>query len=346
MRSDGEVLSVAGVTGVSLYEPGALTVVAAAGTPLAEIEAVLAAENQRLAFEPPDYRGLLGTTGAPSIGAVAVGNLSGPRRIQGGAARDFLLGVRFVDGTGTVVKNGGRVMKNVTGYDLVKLMSGSWGALGVVTEVAFKVLPRADHEATVVLRGLTDAVAVQALSAALGSPFDVTGAAHVPQADGGAQTLIRIEGFETSVAYRAGALVDQLASFGAADTVTDGSATLWKDIRDVVRFHAAEGDVWRISVKPTDGPGLVSALGALDVVYDWGGGLIWALMPSGTDVRARMADISGHATLVRANADTVQRLGRFQPEPEAVRRLTDGVRARFDPKGILNPGLTRAAVEA
>ncbi len=160
----GDVVQTGGLSGISLYEPGALTLVVKAGTPLAEIEAALEAEGQRLPFEPMDHRGLLGTDGTPTIGGVVASNASGPRRIQVGACRDFMLGVRFVDGQGTVIKNGGRVMKNVTGYDLVKLLCGSWGTLGVLSEVSLKVLPKPGSAATLTLHGLDVAQAVAAMS--------------------------------------------------------------------------------------------------------------------------------------------------------------------------------------
>jgi len=338
----GEALSTAGLSGVRLYEPGALTLVAGAGTPLAEIEAVLAADSQRLAFEPMDHRGLLGRTGAPTIGGVVAANVSGPRRVQVGAARDFLLGVRFVDGAGQVIKNGGRVMKNVTGYDLVKLMAGSWGTLGVLSEVAFKVLPTTETQATLRLEGLDLVGAVRAMSAALGSPFEVTGAGF----DGGV-VLIRIEGFAGSVDYRAGRLADLLAPFGAVSRVetADQSATIWKAVRDVEAFHGLPGDVWRISVKPSDAPALVDRLGADKVVLDWGGGLIWALMPEGRNLRALSGAFDGHATLVRARDDTKARLGMFQPQSPPLEAISAGLRARFDPRGIFNPGLMQARVK-
>ncbi|SFE29082.1 FAD-binding protein [Roseivivax sediminis] len=333
----GDVVETGGLSGITLYEPGALTLVAGAGTPLAEIEATLAAEGQRLAFEPMDHRGLLGTTGEPTLGGMAAANVSGPRRVVAGACRDFMLGVRFVDGTGAVVKNGGRVMKNVTGYDLVKLMAGSWGTLGVLTELSLKVLPVPETQGTLILKGLTDEAAVAAMARALGSPFEVTGAAHLPAAG---ETCLRLEGFADSVTYR----LERLAAlFPGTDmhreTEAEPVAACWRAIRDVAAFHDAPGDVWQLSVKPSDAPGLVARMGAEDVVYDWGGGLIRARLAPGTDLRARLGAFGGHATLVRGDAATRAALPVFQPETAPVAALSRGLRARFDPKGILNPGL-------
>lgn len=344
---EGEVLSVAGISGVTLYEPGALTLVARAGTPVAEIEATLDAENQMLAFEPMDHRGILGTTGEPTIGGVVAANVSGPRRVQAGACRDYLLGVRFVDARGTAIKNGGRVMKNVTGYDLVKLMAGSRGTLGVLSEVSFKVLPRPETAATVLLTGLSVPDAVKAMSVALKSPFDVSGAAHVPSGlDGEPVTMIRIEGFESSVAYRAMRLKDLLTGFGAAeierrsgDDGGQGVKTGWRWVRDAEMFHVGDGDLWRISVKPTEAPAVADALPDARLLLDWGGRLIWVEVAAGKDVRLALGGIAGHATLVRASNDTKAKLGVFQPEPGPMSALAEGLRRQFDPKGILNPGL-------
>ncbi|MBR2656995.1 MAG: glycolate oxidase subunit GlcE [Loktanella sp.] len=327
-RSTGAALSLAGMTGITLYEPGALTLVARAGTPLAEIEAALAAENQRLAFEPMDHRVLLGTTGEPTIGGMVAANVSGPRRIAVGACRDFMLGVRFVDGAGQIIKNGGRVMKNVTGYDLVKLMTGSYGTLGVLTEVSLKVMPNVETQVTLVLQGLDDARAVAAMAAAMSSPFEVTGAAHDPAAG---RTMLRLEGFAASVDYRAKALAGVLAPFGAV--VVEDDATIWAAIRDVAAFADKPGDVWRLSVKPSDAPALVAKAGARGVIYDWAGGLVWLLCDG--DLRARLGDFAGHATLVRGTADVPV----FQPEPAPIAALAAGLRAKFDPRGIFNPGM-------
>ena len=337
----GEVLSTRGLSGIELYEPGALTIVARAGTPLAEVEVALAAENQRLPFEPMDMRGLLGTRGEPTIGGVVAANASGPRRIQAGACRDSLIGVRFVDGRGTVLKNGGRVMKNVTGYDLVKLLAGSYGTLGVVSEVSFKVLPGIETRACVLLNGLSNGDAVAAMAKALGSPYEVSGAAHTPAGiDGHPVTMLRLEGFSDSVAYRAGKLKELLAAFGDISVETDPERVQagWTWVRDVETFQGREGDVWRISVKPSDGPGIAARAGG-DVLFDWGGGLVWALTAPGSDLRAELGDFAGHATLIRASEETRARLSVFQPEPAPVAALAEGLRRQFDPKGILNPGV-------
>jgi glycolate oxidase FAD binding subunit len=316
-----------------------MTLVVRAGTPMAEVDAALASEGQRLAFEPMDHRALLGTTGEPTIGGAVAANVSGPRRIQVGACRDFLLGVRFVDGQGHVLKNGGRVMKNVTGYDLVKLMAGSYGTLGVMTELSLKVMPVARAMGTLVADGLSDAVAVKALSAALGTPFDVSGAAHVQ----GGSTMVRLEGFAASVAYRATALQAVLASFG--DWVLEmENAQEWRDIRDV-KALSGEGDIWRLSVKPSDAPGLVEKVSGARAVYDWAGGLVWLAVPAGTDVRAALGTFGGHATLIRAEGALKQRLGVFQPQPAPLAAIEAGLRGRFDPRGLFNPGLMGHALQ-
>ena len=315
VAADGEAIDASALTGVRIYEPGSLTLVAGAGTPLAEVEAVLAGQRQRLAFEVPDLRGLLGRQGVSTLGGVAATNASGPRRIQVGACRDQVLGLRFVTGEGVVVKAGGRVMKNVTGLDLSKLLVGAHGRLGVITELAFRV--QAVPEAVVTLIGSRDLVpGLAALRAALGSPMDVSGAAYL-----NGQAMIRIEGMAGSVAYRAEALRTRL---GGDWEIVDAD---WTAVRDVTPFAGRDGNVWRISVKPTDAPHIVQGLEA-EAIFDWGGGLIWLLAPPDLDLRA-MLGTRGHATLMRGTGTT------FHPEAPAVAALTAGLKARFDPKGIL-----------
>ena len=326
-RVEGVGLETGGLSGVRLYEPAALTLVVGAGTALDEVAAVLAGERQRLAFEVPDMRALLGREGVSTIGGVVAANASGPRRVQAGACRDALLGVRFVDGSGTVVKNGGRGMKNVTGYDLVKLMAGSHGTLGVLSEVSFKVQALPEAEATLVLEGLDDVAGLAALRQALGSPFDVSGAARI-----GGRSLVRVEGMTGSVAYRVG----RLRSLLAGDTAVaegEGSAAFWREVRDVAPFAGRAGAVWRLSVVPSAAAGIVAGLGG-EAIWDWGGGLVWLLQPEvrAAEVRATVAG-RGHALLMRGEGPA------FAPEAPEVAALTAGLRARFDPRGILNRGL-------
>ncbi|MEO0937619.1 MAG: FAD-binding protein [Pseudomonadota bacterium] len=337
MAGRGTPLDLSGLSGIETYEPGALTLVVRAGTPLEQVEAALAAEGQRLAFEPADYRGLLGTDGTPTIGGVFAAGISGPRRIAVGAARDFALGVRFVDGTGRVVKNGGRVMKNVTGYDLVKLQCGARGSLGVLTEIALKVLPVPETAASVMLLGQSPEGAVQAMARALGSPFEVTGAAYSPCGlDGTPVTALRVEGFAGSVSYRAAQLAGLFPE--AEVQVEDYPAKVaagWAMIRDCKTLQGVEGDIWRLSVKPSDAPAVLQSLAPQHYLLDWAGGLIWAAVPAGTDVRAAM-HVPGHATRVRGAGPGPQ----VHPADAGVARLEAGLRAQFDPRGLFSAQLT------
>jgi len=342
-------LSTTGLAGVTLYEPAELVLSARAGTPLADVDKLLVAKGQRLPFEPMDHRALLGTSGEPTIGSVVAVNVSGPRRIQAGAARDSLIGVRAVTGRGDIVKSGGRVMKNVTGYDLVKFLAGSYGTLAVLSEVTFKVLPAPEAELTLILSGLDDESAVAAMAAALCSPFSVTGAAHLPanSADP-SRTFVRLEGFAASVADRSTRLTNHLAEFGPAERLEgDFSAELWRGIRDVQRLGLlATLPVWRISTRPTDAPAMVETIRRsfdCQVLYDWGGGLVWLGGGAGEDggaavVRAAVATVGGHATLVRAPQDIRAAVDVFQPIDPALMDLTRRLKQTFDPVGVLNPG--------
>ena len=356
------LLSLSAFRGISLYEPEELVLSAGPGTPMSDITEALTAARQELAFEPPDYGMLLG--GEPNEGTLAGAiacNFSGPRRIKAGAARDHFLGFSAVSGRGEAFKSGGRVVKNVTGYDLCKLMCGSWGTLGVMTELTVKVLPAADKTWTVLVFGLDAATAGRAMTEALQSSHEVSGAAYLPgpltgastvsyvSAAGGSVTAIRIEGPGPSVEYRCAALRRQLGALGDTEELhSHNSFQLWREIRDVVPF-AATGDrrcVWKISVPPKAGPGLSENLAAEtngEVFLDWGGGLIWLAVDAPVDaayqtVRSAVADTGGHATLLRAPEPVRAAVPVFQPPADGIARLSRRVKESFDPHGVLNPG--------
>ena len=357
-------LDLSGLTGVTLYEPAELVLSARAGTPLSEIEALLEQNGQELAFEPIDYGPLLGgQAGQGTLGGAIAANLSGPRRIKAGAARDHFLGFSAVTGRGDTVKSGGRVVKNVTGYDLSKLMAGSWGTLAAMTDVTIKVLPKAETEATVLVEGLDDAKAGAAMAAAMGSPYDVSGAAHLPDHvaswfDGlpkpAAATVLRLEGFAASVTPRKEALAALMKPFGPVVLLEENeSRALWRSIRAVRPFAGAAAQarpLWRISVAPAQGHRLASLITpAAQMFYDWGGGLVWVAMPFENEpdagsIRRAVAEIGGHATLVRAPASVRATVEVFQPEVPAVAALTRRVKESFDPKRVLNPGRLWAGV--
>jgi glycolate oxidase FAD binding subunit len=357
-------LDLTGLSGVTLYEPAELVLSAKAGTPLAEIEALLDENNQQLGFEPIDYGPLLGVEpGQGTIGGVIAANLSGPRRIKAGAARDHFLGVSAVTGRGDTIKSGGRVVKNVTGYDLCKLFAGSWGTLAVMTDVTVKVLPKPETEATVIVTELDDARACAAMAAAMGSPYDVSGAAHLPDHvaswfDGlpkaEATTALRLEGHAPSVARRKETLAALMKPFGPVALLDEqDSATLWRSVRTVKPFAASAArarPLWRISTAPARGHELLATITpAAQMFYDWAGGLIWVAMPFAEEpdaaaVRAAVAELDGHAMLVRAPASVRAALDVFAPEPAGLAALNKRVKESFDPKGVLNPGRMWAGV--
>jgi len=357
-------LDLSGLTGVTLYEPAELVLSAKAGTPLAEIQALLAQNTQQLGFEPMDYGPLLGReAGQGTLGGVIAANLSGPRRIKAGAARDHFLGVSAVTGRAETIKSGGRVVKNVTGYDLCKLFAGSWGTLGVMTDVTIKVLPAPETEATVLVEGLDDERACAAMAAAMGSSCDVSGAAHLPDHVASyfaglpkpeAATVLRIEGHAPSVAHRKEALARLMRGFGPVEVLDEGnSRALWCSVREVRPF-AAEGarerPLWRISVPPARGHEIAAAITpAAAMFYDWAGGLIWLAMPFADEpgaaaIREAVGASGGHATLVRAPAALRAATEVFEPEPAGVAALARRVKESFDPKGVLNPGRLWAGV--
>ncbi|MCP3397187.1 FAD-binding protein [Bradyrhizobium sp. CCGB20] len=343
------ILSSSQMTRVTLYEPAEFVISAEPGASLSEIVRLLAEHRQELAFEPLDYRPLLGCDGEPTIGAVAAMNLSGPRRIACGAARDSSLGLRFVNGRGEAIKSGGRVMKNVTGLDLVKIMVGAYATLGFLTEVTFKVVPSAPRCATLCLADLSDQTAIAALSAALGAPYDVSGAAHLPAVvGGGARTLVRVEGFPESVEYRLGELLSLLKRFGAAEVLADDTGRgLWQAIRDAtVLAEPRDAAIWRISTAPSKGPDVAARIArAVEAgwFFDWGGGLIWLACPTADSagaatIRGAIRKAGGHATLVRTPEEVRAAVDIFDLPVEAVARLQAGLKTSLDPAGIFNPG--------
>ncbi len=359
------LLDLSTLNAVTSYEPNELIVTVQAGAPLADVLSLIDSKNQQFAFEPMNTAPLLGTPNVGTIGGMIGAGLAGPRRIKAGGARDHLLGAHAVSGFGDSFVAGGKVVKNVTGYDLCKLLAGSWGTLAVMTEVTLKVMPRPESERTLMLRGLDDVTASRAMTAALGSPFDVSGAAHVPnsafrgstgavaglEASGQSITLLRLEGIAASASHRAASLVKTLAPFGSAEIVEDAaSATIWAFIRDVQPFAASGAlgawPVWRIVCPPASGGALGEKIAREtggDVIYDWGGGLIWAAVPPKPDaqaalVRARVDAVGGHATLLRAPDDVRRSVDVFHPQQAGLAALGERVRHSFDPRHILNRG--------
>ncbi|WP_274630015.1 glycolate oxidase subunit GlcE [Arvimicrobium flavum] len=351
-------LDLSQLTGVTLYEPEELVLSARAGTPVAEIERLLKENGQEFAFEPMDYGPLLGgEPGRGTIGGMLAANLAGPRRLKAGAARDHVLGIHAVSGRGEAFKSGGRVVKNVTGYDLSKGLAGSWGTLAVATDVTFKVLPAAETETTLAVRGFEDDAMASALAIAMGSSCEVSGAAHLPEgiADkvaGGvlgsqSASLVRVEGFGPSVAYRVAKLKDLLGAAPQIDEIpADQSRALWRDVRDCIPFaDGTEKPVWRVSVAPSEGWKLSLALrmeSPASAFFDWQGGLVWLRMegdPEADLIRRLVQKCGGgHATLVRAAPSWRGSVDVFEPQPAALAALSRRLKHEFDPNGVLNPG--------
>jgi len=347
-------LDLSALSGISLYEPAELIMTVRAATPLAQIEATLAQQGQQLAFEPPDLSRLLGSgQGAQTIGGIVATNLSGPRRVSAGAVRDHVLGMRAVNGRGEIFRAGGRVVKNVTGYDVCKLLTGSYGTMAVFTEVTVKVLPAPETEETVVLYGLSASHAVTAMCQGLGSSAALSGAAWVPGREGESLTCLRLEGFGPSVEARRRHLIERLAGGGeAAVWQAHTSRAWWRELRDVAPLTVSpDRAVWKISLPATLAPGVLEklkALGEYDAILDWGGAVIWLSLPCGDDAQAvalrALLPPEAFAMLVAAPAEIRARHPVFQPRPAAQMAIEDRVRQSFDPDGLLNPGRMAPAV--
>lgn len=349
-------VDLSGIAGVVFYEPEELVISVRPGTPLAEVNRLLAERQQMLAFEPLDWGWLLTGQSAPGTigGAISVGS-SGPRRVKAGAARDFVLGGHAVNGRGECFKSGGRVVKNVTGYDLHKLMTGAFGTLGAFTEITLKVLPAPEKTHTLLIHGLRPERAVEAMGIAANSPYEVSGLAHVPFGEasrsqvayvgraGRAITALRVEGPAVSVAHRMEELKKLLAPFGPLDELhSTNSSRFWAELRDAWLLPPDHQVVWRVSVPPTDGAAIVEASGADSYLMDWAGGLVWlgyetATAGQGARIRAAMTQ-GGHAMLVRAPEFLRREEAVFQPQAEGLAKLSARVKAGFDPSGIFNPG--------
>ena len=344
-------LDVSSCRDVISYEPEELVLTARAGTPLAEVEALLAANNQMLAFEPPDYGALLGAPSGATLGGTISVGASGPRRFKSGAARDHVLGVTAVSGRGEIFKAGGKVVKNVTGYDIPRLLAGSFGTLAVITEVTLKVLPKPETERSLALRNLDDEIAVRALTAALQSPWDVSGAAHIPSER---MAIVRIEGIAASVNDRLDQLHKLLSVFGPIESIESAdSQMLWARLRNVSAFaDSPAGIIWRLSLPPAQSAAAARKLGEMipesRAIYDWGSGLIWFAM-EGQDalseiVRAVAARAGGHAALFRAPAELRAREQVMPPLEPALMALNQRLKQQFDPKRVLNPGRMYAEI--
>jgi len=330
---DADVLDLTALHGIVDYSPAELVLTARAATPLAAIEAALHAQGQRLAFEPPDFGVLLESAAQPTLGGVLATNAAGSRRVHAGAARDHFLGCAAVDGRGARFKAGGKVVKNVTGYDLPKLLAGSWGTLAVMTEVTVRVAPLPEAELTLVVPQLDTEDALQLMTRALGAPLEVSSAAFDPVQG----CLLRLEGFAASVAARVAALREIVGAAEHEALDTERSRTRWRAIGSAATF-AEWPIVWRISVPPADSARVLQRLAPERFLLDWGGGLIWAAYRAADAQRVRGALDAGHATLLKAPRDVrAGGVAIFQPQPPAVAALGARLKAAFDPLNVLSP---------
>jgi len=363
----GTRISMSEMRGVTLYEPTELVLSAKAGTPLAEIEALLGEHGQEFAFEAARLERLFppGAGEPATIGGVVATNGSGPRRVLRGSVRDHLIGIRAVNGLGEIIKSGGRVMKNVTGYDLARGLAGSWGTLAALSEVTLKVLPKAEEMRSLIFLNLQDEGAVAAMCRAMGTPYEISGTVHLPAAFierlsdpdiaklGRSVTALRLENFSAALDRRTGHLHERLKPFGAIYELDDErSRSFWNDIRSLAFLAGSDRPLWRITTAPDRAAKLVGALRThleCEAAFEWSGGLIWLEVAPATDAGATMlrriiAEFEADAMLVRASQATRAAVDVFQPLPEANMRLIRGLKEAFDPHRLMNPGRMYAVV--
>lgn len=361
------VLDLGGYSGITLYEPGELVMRALAGTSLALIRTELARNAQRLAFDPPDYGPLFGfSPDSGSIGGAFSSNLSGSARIKAGSARDHLLGVSGYTGRGTPFQTGSRVMKNVTGYDLCKLVAGSYGTLVVASDFTFKVLPAPEVVRTLILIGVALHDAPRLMNSGLSSRHDVAAAAYVPADIAAALTgktegidrafvALKVEGVAASADFRLRALQDELKGSGDITVLeTDASNSLWASLGAAAPFAGPEQPLWRLSIPPANAATVAAALLAeipgARYFLDWGGGLVWIEVPEsvsdgGEGVVRRSVGAGGHATLIRGSDALRLSISPFQPQSAAIQKINARIKDAFDPHHILNPGRMTAGEE-
>ena len=351
------VLDFAALSALESYEPGELVLRAGAGARVVDIEALLAEHDQMLAFEPPDFGPLMGRpAGASTLGGMLSAGLSGPRRIAAGAARDHFLGFEAVSGRGVAFKAGGPVVKNVTGFDLPKLMAGSWGALAALTSVTLKVMPRPKASLTLVVGGQDERAACASLSLAMGGPWSVSGAAFLPASLGqrsplsfpSSATLLRLEGFSPSVQARASSLRQALAVLGSVDIIQqpDGE-NLWRWVRDLGAFWGRPQRLWRLSVPPADGWQVDALLSGLEgeLLLDWAGGQVWwagagetSMAEQSEAVWRAVRSLGGHACLFRGEAADHQVERPVSAANVGLTALAARVKTAFDPVAVLQGG--------
>jgi glycolate oxidase FAD binding subunit len=333
--SDATILDMRGISGVIDYDPPELVLTLHAGTSLAEVQALVAAQHQMLAFDPFDTS----AGGGSTIGGVVAAGVAGPARLTRGATRDHVLGFEAVSGRGERFVAGGKVVKNVTGYDLPKLITGSWGRLAAITQVTLKVMPRPHMQSTLLLRGLDVRRGVAAMARALGAPVDLSAAAHLADWHGEAVTALRLDGFPPSVSARSQTLAALLDDMGNLDAISaDHGDALWDAVRHVSPLPI-DCPLWRVVVPPSAAPDIVAAVPDAAWMLDWAGGLIWLASRGDPLTIRRLAEAGGgHASLVRADAAMRATVPALHPQPAPVAALEARVRRAFDPAGVFETG--------